>query len=209
MLHLDLQISDGIGPHLQKTLAALQNTRPLMQRIGETLTRYILAHFTERDAQPNVKGWPKRHFWSTEGIRKTALTRVDESMAEVSIASPAIAHKLTGGVVTPKRGRALAIPATAEAYKAIKPSAMAEDRLEFIPLNLGGLVGMLVERQHDTLRKTKKGFRQGETRGGNVWFWLMAKVTHKPDPNALPEDAALEAQAFSVADNYLQERLAP
>lgn len=207
MIHLDLQIQDGINPHLRRTLAALQNTRPLMQRIGKTLARAIRAHFTARDAQPNAKGWPKRHFWATEGTRNTALTRVDESTAIVSISSPAIAHKLTGGVITPKRGRALAIPATAEAYKAIQPSAMAEDRLEFVPLNLGGLVGMLVERQHDTLRKTKKGFRQGKTQGGKIWFWLMAKVTHKPDPNALPEDADLEALAYSTADAYLQERL--
>lgn len=205
MLKIDITKEDGISPHLQATLADLKNTRPLMRKLGEGLVTDIRAHFAARDQEPNARGWPKAHFWARAGRRNTALNFYNDTEAVVSIASEAIAHKLEGGEVRPKRGRALAIPNSAEAYKAGQPSSMNKDMLEFIPLNMGGLVGMLVERQHDVLRKTKKGFKQGEKRGGKIWYWLMAKVTHKPDPRTLPPDDEIEARVYSAADNYLQQ----
>ena len=206
MLNFNINVNDGVSPDLRAKLEGLQNTAPLMQKLGETLAKSVRAHFMVRDKEGNAKGWPSRHFWTREGRANTALTYHNANEAVVTIASPAIYHKLMGGEVVPKRGRALAIPASAAAYAAGQPSAMNKDMLEFVPLNSGGLVGMLVERQHDVLRRTKKGFRQGglaSRKGGAIWYWLMAKVTHKPDPRTLPEDAEAEAQVYFAANNYL------
>ena len=123
MITLEIKVQDEASPHLLQTLAALENTLPLMRKIGEELARTIREHFRMRDQEPNAKGWPKRHFWSREGRSNTALSYYDEREAVVTIASPAIAHKVQGGEVRPKRGRALAIPACAEAYRAVQPSA--------------------------------------------------------------------------------------
>lgn len=204
---LSITVADLAGPHLQKVIAGLANTRPLMQRVGGDLARVVRRHFAARDQEPNAKGWPKRHFWAQEGRRNTALASYSDNEAVVTIASAAIAHKLYGGTVRPKRGRALAIPASAEAYRAGQPSTMDRDMLDFVPLRRGGLVGMLIERQHDTLRRTKKGLRQGEKRGGKVWFWLMAQTTHAADPRALPDRQALDAAALSAAQNYVNNIL--
>lgn len=209
MLNIDISREDGISPHLRETLASLKNTRRLLQKAGNELALAIRAHFAARDDEPIARGWPKQHFWAREGRSNTALSYFNDTEAVVSISSEAIWHKLVGGEVRPKRGRALAIPNSAAAYAAGQPSSMNKDMLEFVPLNLGGLVGMLVERQHDVLRKTKKGFKQGEKRGGTIWFWLMAKVTHKPDPRTLPPEEELEARVFSAADSYLQQIFSP
>lgn len=212
MLNIDISRENGISPHLRETLARLKNTAPLMNKLGQTLAKSVRAHFMARDKEGNAKGWPSRHFWSKEGAGNTALTYYNANEAVVAISSEAIWHKFLGGEVRPKRGRALAIPNSAAAYAAGQPSSMNKDFLEFVPLNLGGLVGMLVERQHDVLRKTKKGFKQGglsSRKGGAIWYWLMAKVTHKPDPRTLPPDEELEARVFSAADSYLQQIFAP
>lgn len=207
MLNIDIQIENGISPDLREKLALLKNSTPLLQKTGEELAKSIRKHFVARDSEGNKHGWPSRHFWSREGRNNTALTSFNDQEAVVSIASEAIGHKVYGGEVRPARGRALAIPASAEAYRAGQPSAMNKDMLEFVPLNAGGLVGMLVERQSDVLRKTKKGFRRGGQRGGNIWFWLMAKVTHAADPRALPPQEELEERVFSVAEAYLHRVL--
>lgn len=208
MIKPEITVADGVSPQLQDALFALRDKRPLLQKAGETLARALRAHFMARDREGNKHGWPRRRFWSREGRRNTALTRCDEHEAEVTIASEAIAHKLVGGAVYPKRGRALAIPNTAQAYRAIQPSAMDKDMLDYVPLKTGtGLVGMLIERQHDLLRRTKKGLRPGglaSRKGGTIWFWLVAKATHRPDPNTLPPDRELENTVYAAANNYLQ-----
>lgn len=207
MISINIQSSDNVSPFIRDNIAKLEHTRPLMQLLGEDLAKSLRAHFALRDAQPNAHRWTKRHFWLHEGRRNTALASFSDNEAVVSIASEAIAHKLHGGEVRPKRGRALAIPACNEAYRAGQPSAMNKDMLEFVPLKLGGLVGMLIERQHDVIRRTKQGFKQGQKRGGKIWFWLMAKVTHRPDPQTLPPQADLDMQANALVENYLRENL--
>jgi len=203
-VRLQINITDQLTPHLRNFNVAVTDRAPMMQKLGEDLARALREHFRKRDSQPNRKGWPKRHFWNREGRNNTALTHYDAASATVTIASAAIAHKVKGGTVRPKRARALAIPAIAAAYKAIQPSAMDKNFLEFIPIpKSGGLVGMLVERQHDTLRSTKRGFKQGEKRGGQVWFWIVSQATHRADPKTLPPQADVERQIQASAQQYL------
>lgn len=203
-MKLQISIEDQLTPRLRDFNVAITDGAPMMQKLGEDLAKALRDHFRRRNQQPNAKGWPKRNFWNKEGRENTALTNYNATSATVTIASAAIAHKVKGGTVRPKRARALAIPAIAAAYKAIQPSAMDKNFLEFIPIpKSGGLVGMLVERQHDTLRSTKRGFKQGEKRGGQVWFWIVSQATHRKDTNTLPPEREVEAQIQASAQAYL------
>lgn len=115
--------SNNISPLLVDGAAKIEQPRALLQLLGEDLAKSLRAHFAMRNKEPNRHGWSKRHFWNREGRNNTALVSVSEREAVVSIASEAIAYKLSGGEVRPKRGRALAIPNSNEAYRAGQPSA--------------------------------------------------------------------------------------
>lgn len=114
----NLKFSDGISPELRRIARELRNTRPLMAAAGKELERGLRNHFWERDSETNSRGWAKKHFWRKEVASNTALTAVSDSSATVTVASPAFAHKVTGGTISPKRARALSIPLTSQAYLA-------------------------------------------------------------------------------------------
>ena len=82
-----------------------------------------------------------------------------------------------GGVIIPKTGRALAIPATPKMRRAAKwPRDFARGDLRFVPLKRGTLVGFLV----DASGTFKKGKRTGGGKlgfGTKALFWLVTKVT--------------------------------
>lgn len=191
-MKLQISIDDQFSPHLRNFNVAITDRAPMMQKLGEDLAKALREHFRKRDSQPNSKGWPKRHFWNKEGRDNTALTQYDATSATVTIASAAIAHKVKGGTVRPKSKLALAIPAIAQAYKAIQPSAMDNpERLAYVPLNRGNLVAMLMERRKNRRARPR------------VWFWIVRQATHRADPKALPPPADLERQVQVSAQQYL------
>lgn len=190
-MKLQISIEDQLTPRLRDFNVAITDRAPMMQKLGEDLAKALREHFRKRDSQPNRKGWPKRHFWNKEGRDNTALTQYNATSATVTIASAAIAHKVKGGTVRPKRARALAIPAIAAAYKAIQPSAMDANTLAYIPLNRGNLVAMLTERRKNRRARPR------------VWFWIVKQATHRADPKALPPPADLERQVQASAQQYL------
>jgi len=191
-VRLQINITDQLTPHLRNFNVAVTDRVPMMQKLGEDLAKALREHFRKRDSRPNSKGWPKRHFWNKEGRENTALTQYNATSATVTIASAAIAHKLKGGTVRPKRARALAIPAIAAAYKAIQPSAMDNpERLAYVPLNRGNLVAMLAERRKNRRARPR------------VWFWIVKQATHRADPKTLPPQADVERQIQASAQQYL------
>lgn len=191
-MNFQINVDDQLTPLLDKFEVQVMDRRAMMQKLGEDLAKALREHFRKRDSQPNRKGWPKRHFWNKEGRDNTALTQYNATSATVTIASAAIAHKVKGGTVRPKRARALAISAIAQAYKAIQPSAMDNpERLAYVPLNRGNLVAMLMERRKNRRARPR------------VWFWIVKQATHRADPKALPPPADLERQVQASAQQYL------
>lgn len=172
---VNLQITDNITPELRRIAARLRASRPLMAALGKQLEVDLRAHFRSRDAEPHPRGWPKRHFWRKEVAMHTALAEVTDARAVVVIASPAFAHKVTGGTVTAKRGKALTIPLTPEAYRA--GSASLFPAKLFRP----------------------KGTRVLLDEQGKAQYALAAAVTHAADPRAWPERAALERSLLARA----------
>jgi hypothetical protein len=90
----------------------------------------------------------------------------------------------------------------AAAYKAGSPREADIDQLDYLPLHQGNLVGALIRRFQTVIKKTKKGFT-GKLVGGEVWYWLLRRVTHKPDPRALPDDGKVSAAVLQTAREHL------
>lgn len=204
-MKLRFSIDDRLTPELNRVIGELRDTRPLMAAMGKRLEVNLRAHFTHRDAEGNKQGWPSRHFWARAVRDKTALTLVTDSLAVVTIDSPELAHKITGGTITPKRGKSLAMPANAQAYKLGSPRESGRD-FQFLPLYQGNLVGALINPETYTIGK-KKGKADGKMRGGEVMYWLVRSVNQPDDPNALPDEASLFAGVLQTARDYLARML--
>lgn len=186
-----ITISADQFPQATARLARLQalggTLRPLLTAAAGAVAREIRTHLRTKNAQPNARGWPKQGFYGREA-QAVAVGAVSDTEARVDIASPALAHRYLGGTITPKRGRALTIPATAEAYAAGAPrEGYWGDRL-FRP----------------------KGKRYLATKDGDtitVQYFLARSVTHQPDPSVLPADARLNQVATTALESALNRQL--
>jgi hypothetical protein len=146
-----------------------------MALLGKAMEVTLRGHFLARDREGNGRGWPRSHFWNRRVRANTSLTEVTPTAATVSVASPEFAHKMTGGTIRPKRGRALAIPLTAEAGKAGSPRE-------------GGMPGLFKVPGLPFLAVTKG---RGRSRVLEIQYKLQASVTQPADPRALPDMAAV------------------
>lgn len=171
--------------------------RRLWGAVGKRVEVTVRRHFLSLNARPNQKGWPKKGFWKKEGYDKTALTAVTDRGATVSIASPAIAHKLDGGKVTAKRVRMLAIPATAKAYKRGSPGEGRWKRKELF---------IVKPRSGAWFLATRKG--KGKRATIEPQYWLKKSVTHEPDPDTLPSQDELNEAARREAIRVIDEAIA-
>lgn len=184
-MRMRITVNDTLTPDLRQKMQALQNRRPIMAAAGKRLEVELRAIYREIDLErPNKKGWSRKHFWNRSVANKIALTSVSPVEATVTIASPELMHKITGGTVFPKRGKTLAIPANSQAYRMGSPRASGKD-FQFLLLAQGNLVGALLNPETYSVGK-KKGKADGKMRGGEVMFWLVRSVTHKADPSVDP-----------------------
>jgi hypothetical protein len=181
-----LTIQDDTTPKLQKLISKIRQRQPLMLRLGKVLQVELRAHFRAKDATPNARGWPRKHFW--RHVREsTSQPTADNDQAIVTITHPGFAHKVEGGEVYPSEARYLAIPLTAEASKAGYPRDKA------IP-------GVFRPKGHDVLGISKDGHF--------ISLWALKRhVTHREDPTALPPTATLAAKLLSTADDYVTAAL--
>jgi hypothetical protein len=189
---MDIQIatrSDTITPDLQRIAVQLKNRRPLMAALGKQLDIDLRKHFLDRDGEANKRGFPKKHFWRNQVAKQTALTAVTETSATVTIASPELMHKITGGIVTPKRAKALSIPISPEAYKAGSASLFPQ------PLTM-------ICRPNQPALLVETGVI-GKSKAWKIHYVLLKSVRHDADPRALPERAALNRSLLARAQALL------
>lgn len=199
-------IIDGISPELERISKRLSDTRPLMAEMGKRMEVELREHFAKLGRKPNKMGWPKREFWNRSVRRNTHLTNFTSTTATVTIDSAEFIHRIQGGTIRPKRGKTLAIPANAAAYRAGSPGNADGVQLDYLPLHQGNLVGALI-RRFETIVKKLKTKTKTKYIGGDVWYWLVRSVTHKPHPEELPDQAKLNADVMDTARATLRRLL--
>jgi hypothetical protein len=188
-----VDISESGVAVISRLSSLVQSPARLHQASGAAVTKELKAHFLQRNQEPNKMGWPSQNFFSKEGFRRTALVHADESSALVAVASPAMAHRLRGGTVRPKRAKFLAIPLTAQAYAAGSPREMQD--LSYLPPR-PGRAALLVQQ-----KKAARGEKRGEI---IPQFALVKSATHTADPRTLPERDTLVNAASTAVEGTLQ-----
>lgn len=185
---MDLTITvtqDDVSPAIRQLLATINPAR-LMQVAGKRLEIEMRKHFQDLDRRPNKRGWPSRHFWSRIS-KSTALGVVSRESATVAVSDPAFWAKLQGATIRPKRGKFLAIPATAAAYAAGSPRE-------------GGAPELSFDRQINpaTGRMQFCLSIKSSNSASTVWYWLARQATVPADPEALPDESHLK---FAILDS--------
>ena len=207
---MQLTVTGNAGPAVAALLGSLRRPEPVLQVGAQAIVRALRDHFRTRDAQPNRQGWPKTHFWR-QFSRGVGVASTSNTEAVVSVAHPAIRHKIEGGTITPKRGKFLAIPAMAAAYAAGSPrEGAAPDNLAFAYSQhpQGGWRPSLVV-QTDVVKEVGKPRKDGTRRSklvrqaGEIWYWLVRSATQAPDPDTLPSPELLESAARGSMLDFL------
>jgi hypothetical protein len=195
---MTIELEDNATPRLRGMLAALRRRKPLLERMGKAVEVRLREHFAARNTEGNAKGWPKRNFWNRVVRKATAFESATEEEASVAIASREFAQKLYGGTIRAQRGKYLAIPLTARAYRTGRPGLWSGAGLSLVKTPKAAL---LVENLHSSLGRKGGG---GRIRGGEAQYLLVKSVTQAPDPRALPSSTKLTNAALMVARTYVE-----
>jgi len=190
---------------------------------GAGVRNALLAHFRARQAEPSNSGgfpafgqaYPRRNFWS--GIRGNSVAEAVSApvlhgagVAEISINSPALAHKLDKSPppITPKGGRKyLAVPAApaAAAFEGMPRDFPVRMKFGYAPTPDGKWLPALVAEDNWFIRNKagKQRRAAADAKGARgvrqPVFWLIREARTKHDPRALPGTAALREAAEKAA----------
>lgn len=208
---LEIRItSDSLTPHLKRVAKDAKSMRTVRRAAGVEAAKGLREHFSSK----------RSRFWESIRDRVGNPELKADGAVVVPIAAPELVHKVTGGPIEPRRGRALTIPATAAAKKTGSPGMMdRKNFLTFIPIpGRPKLIGALVDTGKPPPRKPKKAKKPKRARHArrprkttskpfpieNVWYWLVRKVDQKPDPKALPPKRRMQARVARAAMRALE-----
>lgn len=214
MISIDIQITYP---------ECLNVTAAAMEKAGAGgIMNSLVAHFDQRGAEPNKRGWPSQGVWGK--IADSTGVNLQDDGAAVTISDIVFWRKYApDGPITPKRGSFLAIPATAAAYAAGPPSgggAIPELHMgtAFNPYAHGGIwMRCLMAAEAGTkfrrVKLKKKDFDGGDLFGekrvkdkkqpAGVWYWLVRSANPPADANAIPEISALTDAARTAINDKL------
>lgn len=202
------------------TLGEHASRKTIIEAADAGLLDALRRHFAEREKEPHKtagfpsfgQSYPKSYFWrGTHGDSVSERTRVTLSSpsrleGRVTIASPALAHKLDPNPpdIKPTGGRKyLAIPASpiAAQWDGMPRDFPGGLRFAFSKLPDGHWLPSLVAASRHRVRGQK-----GEENA--VCYWLVHKVRTRHDPNALPSQSAQTAAVTSAVRSAVQRILA-
>ncbi len=202
------------------TLGEHASRKTIIEAADAGLLDALRRHFAEREKEPHQtagfpwfgQSYPKRYFWrGTHGTsvdERTTVTLSSPSRLEgrVTIASPALAHKLDPNPpdIKPTGGRKyLAIPASpvAAQWDGMPRDFPGGLRFAFSKLPDGHWLPSLVAASRHRVRGQK-----GDENA--VAYWLVHKVRTRHDPNALPSQSAQTAAVTSAVRSAVQHILA-
>ena len=172
------------------------------------------------------QSYPRSGFWKGKRGKSVAeqiqapVIDVEGGTAEVAIDSPALAHKADPNPppIRPKGGRKyLAIPANplAAAFEGMPRDFKIQGGMKFgFSYTPEGMMMPALVANDNYFRRASRGRKAGQMQlvdplkrgspqategGGKPLFWLVSKVQTRHDPEALPEQGALEGAAFEAA----------
>lgn len=157
---------------------------------GRSAQNTLRKHFTQRNQVTNKKGWRRQFFW--QQIRDSVQLATTDTSATVVVNDPRFLLKVFGGVVRPKRAKALAIPLKEE-FCGVNPSTFPKDKFIVVKSKKGNSIGLLAEKQPD-----------GSLR---LAYVLRKLATHRPDPNALPPLDDILAGVQKAVVDYREREL--
>lgn len=200
--------SDTATPAVNALLARLRNPEPVLQRMADAGTRLLRDWFGRRP--PNRSGYPSSGFWRRVAVQ-TAVASVTNTEAIIGIGHPGMAQRVYGGTITPKRGKFLALPASAAAYRAGSPregGAPANLAFAYSKHPQGGwrpslVVQEQVEKEVGKPRKDGTRRRKVVAQAGEIWYWLVRRATQAADPDALPPSTLFSDTVRLSALQYL------
>lgn len=182
---------DSVTPELRRLIRAFSRPRSVFAAGAKAVQKAIIDHLVQLQARGNKRGWPSQKFFAggPDSVRKhVGIASLSDSGAVVSIADPRFYHRITGGPVSPKRRKALAIPLTAQAYAASGKGSLRES----IP---GLVVVKTAKGAWLALPTDNRGKGKDQLR---FLFRLLPRVTHRPHPEDLPDQAAIADAAMSA-----------
>jgi hypothetical protein len=203
---LEIEIAkDTASPMLEELLAALEPER-ILAVAGKAAEVQLRQHFEDRNNEGNKQGWPSVGFWNR--IRgATALSEVTPVDATITIADPAFNQKYYGGTITPKRGKYLALPANADAYRAGSPREGGGPGLTFAfgwdEQRSVWRPALVVKEAAPKGKRRKRGEPAATRQVGTVWYWLVKSVTQQADERALPDYAVMDQKVGDALSSLL------
>jgi hypothetical protein len=207
----------ALPPPVLNLAYAAQNPPSLLRPAAQGVVRLLRDHFRAKHSGPRNQKWPARQGWAPRGLwlqfsRATLVQSVTTTGATVAVTHPAIMQRIHGGVITPKRGRFLAIPATAQAYAAGSPREGAtptltlrrvEGRWALVDLPRQA-ISIRKQRTRDRVRQLVKAGKSYT--GGTVWYWLVRKTNPAADPTAVPTPSMIDKTIDTVILGILARR---
>lgn len=166
-------MADGVnikvsGPALKDVrdlLKKVDDREAAMRVVGRVAANAYRRHFLGLNQKhPNKLGGKRTGFWRAVS-KSVSVVSATKTRAVIGIGHPAIAHKVYGGTITPKRTKYLAIPVDATAHGIGAKEYPAATALR---IYAGGL---LIVRKAD----------------GKPLYALKKSVTHAAQPDALPD----------------------
>jgi hypothetical protein len=176
---------DEVTPHLRKLLKETESNGPLAKVLGRAGANTLRKHFRSRNRTPNKIGGTRTNFWSR--VAESVQSPVSSpGRIVIPVSHPAIAQKVFGGTITPKKAKNLAIPIAPEAHgKSPRVFPLLQFAMTRAGVQLLGLPG----------------------EGGIKWLYVLkTSITQDPDPKALPTDAEMGAALERAGDIQLRKR---
>jgi len=188
----------GFGRRLPILLAKLQRPAALLAVLGRDANNQLKTHFRHKDrTEPNKLGGNRQHFWRavTDSVHAPRVSAKGDTVL-IAITHPAIAQKVFGGLIRPKRVKYLTIPVSPEAYGRTARTFEAEEGVKLVALRVGKGAGRTL-----VLASLRGG-------GIQVEYLLRSSVKQAPDADALPDIGAMSAALLRRAEHYVARILA-
>jgi len=181
----------GFVRAMKRLTSAVARPRAVMAAAGRAGANELKRHYREKDkTEPNKLGGKRTHFWLAVS-RAVQAPITSDTESRISINHPAIAQKVRGGPIVPKRAKALTIPVAPEAYGRRASTFEAETGLKLF-----------------VFKKDNCAFlAAADGKGVRVYYVLSQGVNQLPDPTAMPEPRRFQSVILRAAASAMRRQL--